>query len=44
MIEEQSVFARFALYSDHCHLSVSGNRLMAGALLTAIESTGLAVR
>ena len=26
---ERSIFARFALYADHCHLSPLGNRLMA---------------
>jgi hypothetical protein len=32
MKQEESLFARFALYNDHCHLSPSGNRLMAEKL------------
>ena len=34
---EKSIFSRFALYSDHCHLSPLGNRLMAEALFKTIE-------
>jgi lysophospholipase L1-like esterase len=29
MEQKKSLFARFALYNDHCHLSPLGNRLMA---------------
>jgi hypothetical protein len=34
---EQSIFSRFALYADHCHLSPLGNRLMAAKLFKTIE-------
>jgi lysophospholipase L1-like esterase len=34
---EQSIFSRFALYADHCHLSPLGNRLMAEKLFKTIE-------
>ena len=34
---EKSIFSRFALYSDHCHLSPLGNRLMAETLFKTIE-------
>jgi lysophospholipase L1-like esterase len=32
MRTKKSLFARFALYNDHCHLSPLGNRLMAEKL------------
>jgi hypothetical protein len=32
MGQKKSLFARFALYNDHCHLSPLGNRLMAEAV------------
>jgi lysophospholipase L1-like esterase len=34
---ERSVFSRFALYADHCHLSPLGNRLMAEKLFKTME-------
>jgi lysophospholipase L1-like esterase len=34
---EKSIFSRFALYADHCHLSPLGNRLMAEKLFKTIE-------
>ena len=34
---ESSIFSRFALYADHCHLSPLGNRLMAEELFKTIE-------
>ena len=34
---EKSVFSRFALYADHCHLSPLGNRLMAQRVVKTIE-------
>jgi lysophospholipase L1-like esterase len=34
---EKSIFSRFALYADHCHLSPLGNRLMAKKLFKTIE-------
>jgi lysophospholipase L1-like esterase len=37
MMQQQSVFSRFALYSDHAHLSPLGNRLMAGELFSIIQ-------
>ena len=36
---ERSVFSRFALYADHCHLSPLGNRLMAEKLFKTLEYT-----
>lgn len=37
---EKSIFSRFALYADHCHLSPLGNRLMAEKLFRTIEYIG----
>lgn len=37
MKTERSIFARFALYVDHAHLSPLGNRLMAERLVPAIR-------
>jgi hypothetical protein len=34
---EKSIFSRFALYADHCHLSPLGNRLMAARILGIME-------
>jgi hypothetical protein len=34
---EKSIFSRFALCADHCHLSPLGNRLMAKKLLKTIK-------
>ena len=34
---EKSIFSRFALYADHCHLSPLGNRLMAEKLFKIME-------
>jgi hypothetical protein len=34
---EKSIFSRFALYADHCHLSPLGNKLMAESVLKIIE-------
>jgi lysophospholipase L1-like esterase len=37
MRTEKSIFSRFALYADHCHLSSLGNQLMANELLADIK-------
>jgi lysophospholipase L1-like esterase len=37
MKEQKSLFSRFALYSDHCHLSPLGHRLMAGKLFAMVR-------
>ena len=37
MAKEKSIFSRFALYSDHCHLSPLGNKLMATKVFNIIE-------
>lgn len=37
MMREKSIFSRFALYSDHAHLSPLGSRLMAGELFSIIQ-------
>ena len=37
MENEKSIFSRFALYTDHTHLSPLGNRLMANALFSIIQ-------
>jgi len=37
MENEKSVFSRFALYTDHTHLSPLGNRLMANVLFSIIQ-------
>jgi lysophospholipase L1-like esterase len=37
MNKEKSIFSRFALYSDHAHLSPLGNRLMANELFSIIQ-------
>ena len=37
MENEKSIFSRFALYSDHDHLSPLGNRLMANTLFSIIQ-------
>jgi lysophospholipase L1-like esterase len=37
MKEEKSIFSRFSLYADHCHLSPLGNRLMAESVFKTIE-------
>lgn len=37
MMQEKTIFSRFALYSDHAHLSPLGNRLMAGELLSIVQ-------
>jgi hypothetical protein len=34
---EKSIFSRFALYADHCHLSPLGNRLMAEKVVRIME-------
>jgi hypothetical protein len=34
---KKSIFSRFALYADHCHLSPLGNRLMAESVFETIE-------
>jgi hypothetical protein len=34
---EKSIFSRFALYADHCHLSPLGNKLMAESVFKTIE-------
>ena len=36
MLKENTIFSRFALYVDHCHLSPLGNRLMAERLFDTI--------
>jgi lysophospholipase L1-like esterase len=33
----KSIFSRFALYADHCHLSPLGNRLMAAKVFNTME-------
>jgi len=37
MEKEKSIFSRFALYADHCHLSPLGNRLMAAKVFSTME-------
>jgi len=37
MKREKSIFSRFALYADHCHLSPLGNRLMAAKVFNTME-------
>jgi lysophospholipase L1-like esterase len=37
MEKERSIFSRFALYADHCHLSPLGNRLMAEKIFNTME-------
>ena len=37
MEKEKSIFSRFALYADHCHLSPLGNRLMAAKVFNTME-------
>jgi len=37
MQKEKSIFSRFALYVDHCHLSPLGNRLMATKFFNTME-------
>jgi lysophospholipase L1-like esterase len=37
MEKEKSIFSKFALYADHCHLSPLGNRLMAGEVFDTME-------
>jgi hypothetical protein len=37
MDKEKSIFSRFALYSDHAHLSPLGNRLLANELQSIIQ-------
>lgn len=37
MESEKSIFSRFALYTDHTHLSPLGNRLMANTLFSIIQ-------
>ena len=37
MAKEKSIFSRFALYADHCHLSPLGNRLMAAKVFNIVE-------
>jgi lysophospholipase L1-like esterase len=37
MKKEKSIFSRFALYSDHAHMSPLGNRLMANELFSIIQ-------
>jgi len=37
MEREKSIFSRFALYADHCHLSPLGNRLMAAKVFNTLE-------
>ena len=37
MLREKSIFSRFALYSDHAHLSALGNRLMADEVYSMIQ-------
>jgi lysophospholipase L1-like esterase len=34
---EKSIFSKFSLYTDHCHLSPLGNRLMAEKLFNTLE-------
>ena len=38
MEKERSIFSRFALYADHCHLSPLGNRLMAAKIFSTMEN------
>ena len=40
--ENPSIFARFALYADHGHLSPEGSRLVATAIRGALEQKGYA--
>jgi hypothetical protein len=42
MNKEKSIFSRFALYSDHAHLSPLGNRLMANELISIIQHKWMA--
>jgi len=37
MEREKTIFSRFALYADHCHLSPLGNRLMASKIFNTVE-------
>lgn len=37
MENEKSIFSRFALYTDHAHLSPLGNRIMANTLFSIIQ-------
>lgn len=37
MEQEKSIFSRFALYSDHAHLSPLGNRLLANTMYSIIQ-------
>jgi len=39
MEQEKSIFSRFALYSDHTHLSPLGNRLLANTMYSIIQSS-----
>ena len=39
MEQEKSIFSRFALYSDHAHLSPLGNRLLANTMYSIIQSS-----
>jgi len=41
MKSEKSIFSRFALYADHCHLSPLGNRLMAKEILPDIKQLSM---
>ncbi|RJP20182.1 MAG: SGNH/GDSL hydrolase family protein [Candidatus Omnitrophota bacterium] len=40
-VESQSIFSRFALYVDHCHLSPLGNQLMAQDIYMKLSTLGL---
>lgn len=37
MEREKSIFSRFALYADHCHLSPLGNRLLAAKIFDTVK-------
>ena len=37
MAKERSIFSRFALYADHCHLSPLGNRIMAAKIFSTVK-------